>query len=113
MERRSFRITAQKNWSFPLKMSLLRIWSHSPVIRPKLRGNCPFPQNVHTRKLSEISVFCAVITGNVQILCLKNKSQINTLIPKMDPYCTLEIIPSNSKYGEFIFSLFSISKVRR
>ena len=26
---------------------------------PKLRGNCAFPQNLHTRKLGEITVFCA------------------------------------------------------
>ena len=27
------------------------------AIRPKLCGNCAFPQNFHTRKLSEITVF--------------------------------------------------------
>ena len=30
------------------------------AIRPKLCGNCAFPQNFHTRKLSEFSVFYAV-----------------------------------------------------
>ena len=29
--------------------------------RPKLCGNCAFPQNVHTRKLGEITVFFAVL----------------------------------------------------
>ena len=28
--------------------------------RPKLCGNCAFPQNFHTRKLGEITVFFAV-----------------------------------------------------
>ena len=28
--------------------------------RPKLYGDCEFPQNLHTRKLGEISVFYAV-----------------------------------------------------
>ena len=28
--------------------------------RPKLCGNCAFPQNFHTRKLGEITVFIAV-----------------------------------------------------
>ena len=28
-----------------------------PSIRPKLSRNCTFPQNVHTRKLGEISIF--------------------------------------------------------
>ena len=28
--------------------------------RPKLWGNCAFPQNFHTRKLGEITVFFAV-----------------------------------------------------
>ena len=32
-----------------------------PTIRPKLRGNCAFPQNFHTRKLGAISVFYAVL----------------------------------------------------
>ena len=30
------------------------------VIRPKLCGNCAFPQNFHTRKLGEITVFFTV-----------------------------------------------------
>ena len=30
-------------------------------IRPKLCGNCAFPQNFHTRELGEISVFYAVM----------------------------------------------------
>ena len=30
------------------------------AIRPKLWGNCSFPQNFHTRKLVEITVFFAV-----------------------------------------------------
>ena len=29
--------------------------------RPKLRGNCAFPQNFHTRKSGEITVFFVVI----------------------------------------------------
>ena len=28
--------------------------------RPKLCGNCAFPQNFHTRKVGEITVFSAV-----------------------------------------------------
>ena len=31
------------------------------AIRPKLCGNCAFPQNFHTRKLGEITVFYAMI----------------------------------------------------
>ena len=31
------------------------------AIRPKLCGNCPFPQNFHIRKLGEITVFYAVL----------------------------------------------------
>ena len=30
------------------------------AIRPKLCGNCVFPQNFHTMKLGEITVFYAV-----------------------------------------------------
>ena len=30
------------------------------VIRPKLCGNCVFPQNFHARKLGDIMVFLAV-----------------------------------------------------
>ena len=30
------------------------------AIRPKLCGNCSFPQNLHTRKLGEITVFYVV-----------------------------------------------------
>ena len=30
------------------------------AIPPKLYGNCAFPQNFHTRKLGEITVFYAV-----------------------------------------------------
>ena len=30
------------------------------AIRPKLCGNCAFPQNLHTRKLGEITVFFGV-----------------------------------------------------
>ena len=36
------------------------------VIRRKLCGNCAFPQNFHTRKLVEITVFCAVLMNNKQ-----------------------------------------------
>ena len=28
--------------------------------RPKLYGNCVFPQNVHTKKLDEVTVFYVV-----------------------------------------------------
>ena len=31
-------------------------------LRPKLYGNCAFPQNFHTRKLGKITVFYAVIS---------------------------------------------------
>ena len=31
------------------------------AIHPKLCGNCTFPQNFHTRKLGEITVFYAVL----------------------------------------------------
>ena len=31
------------------------------MIRPKLCGNCAFPQKFHTRKLGEIMVFFTVI----------------------------------------------------
>ena len=33
------------------------------AICPKLCGNCPFPQNFHTRKLGEITVFYALCTA--------------------------------------------------
>ena len=35
--------------------------SNFRVNRPKLCGNCAFPQNFHTRKLGEITVFFSVI----------------------------------------------------
>ena len=34
------------------------------AIRPKLCGNCGFPENVHIKKLGEITVFYPVITKN-------------------------------------------------
>ena len=37
-------------------------------IRPKLCGNCAFPQNFHTRKLGEIRIFCAVLDFKVWLL---------------------------------------------
>ena len=36
------------------------------AIRPKLCGNCAFPQNFHTRKLGEISVFYAVVGAEAE-----------------------------------------------
>ena len=36
------------------------------VIRSKLCGNCAFPQNFHTRKLDEITVFHAVLFALAQ-----------------------------------------------
>ena len=35
------------------------------AIRPKLCGNCAFPQSFHTRKLGEITVFFAVVGNNI------------------------------------------------
>ena len=32
--------------------------------RPKLCGNCAFPQSFHTRKSSEITVFFAVVVND-------------------------------------------------
>ena len=41
---------------------------HEKCHRPKLCGNCAFPQNFHTRKLGEITVFYAVfITKAAQL----------------------------------------------
>ena len=37
------------------------------AIRPKLCGNCAFPQNFHTRKLGEIAVFFAVIVAGLDL----------------------------------------------
>ena len=31
------------------------------AIRPKLCGNCAYPQNFHTKKLGEIAVFYALV----------------------------------------------------
>ena len=36
------------------------VCSKNTAIRPKLCGNCAFPQNFYTRKLGEITVFYAV-----------------------------------------------------
>ena len=51
--------------------------SHSPnspnfCIRPKLCGDCAFPQNFHTRKLDKIMVFYAVTRSswNITFACL-------------------------------------------
>ena len=42
--------------------------------RPKLCGNCSFPQNFHTTKLGEITVFFAVcITRRILNNCFPNK----------------------------------------
>ena len=41
--------------------------------RPKLCGNCVFPQNFHTRKLGEITVFFAVIEA---YLALRTGAQL-------------------------------------
>ena len=40
--------------------------------RPKLSGNCAFPQNFHTMKLGEILVFYAVILDVAYRLHLEN-----------------------------------------
>ena len=40
------------------KKTVIKIDSYT---RPKLCGNCTFPQNFHTMKLGEITVFYAVI----------------------------------------------------
>ena len=45
-------------WKFCGKAQL----PHSFAIRPKLCGSCAIPQNFHTRKLGEITVFYAVDT---------------------------------------------------
>ena len=37
------------------------------AIRPKLYGNCAFPQNFHTMKLDEITVFYAVVGTVMQM----------------------------------------------
>ena len=50
------------------------------VIRPKLCGNCAFPQNCHTRELGEITVFFAVIIFPFETLStLVHLSTLSTL----------------------------------
>ena len=39
---------------------------------PKLCGNCAFPQNFHTRKLREITVFFAVIMAKSRYEAILN-----------------------------------------
>ena len=43
--------------------------------RPKLCGNCAFPQNIHARKLDEITVFLAVLVR--MSLCYKKLFSLN------------------------------------
>ena len=45
------------------------------VNRPKLCGNCAFPQNFHTRKLGEITLFYAVVMLQKLQKTLKNDSE--------------------------------------
>ena len=42
------------------------------AIRPKLCGNCAFPQNFHTRKLEEITVFFVVRTVHLTVNIYRN-----------------------------------------
>ena len=47
------------------------------TIVPKLYGNCVFQQNIHTRKLGEITVYYAVIEISVNVQCVDS---IHTLL---------------------------------
>ena len=38
----------------------MKIWFNNTVNRPKLCGNCAFPQNFHTRKWGETTIFFTV-----------------------------------------------------
>ena len=53
----SLATSLQKKLSFPLSISSVTVTKSD---RPKLCGNCAFPQNFHTRKLGENTVFYAV-----------------------------------------------------
>ena len=45
------------------------VWKfYGKAIRPKLWGNCAFPQNFHTMKLGEITVFYAVSVSFIDML---------------------------------------------
>ena len=39
------------------------VYTGFQAIRPKFCGTCDFPQNFHTRKLDEITVFYAVLVN--------------------------------------------------
>ena len=39
------------------------VYAGFQAIRPKFCGTCDFPQNFHTRKLDEITVFYAVLVN--------------------------------------------------
>ena len=50
-----------------LEIQIVKMWktktktiSHCVKYRPKLCGNCAFPQNFHTRRSGEITIFYAV-----------------------------------------------------
>ena len=81
----------------PKIYSLRKIWkfhliswcgSFAEKNRPKLCGNCAFPINRHTRKLSEIALFYAVICFINISLKLQN------------------IISHLRKYKNFLFCIF-------
>ena len=65
------------NPQFPLRLG---------ANRPKLCGNCAFPQNVHTRKLGGITIFYAVTIAiflytnaeTSDFVCLKNFKERDT-----------------------------------
>ena len=52
-------------------------------IRPKLCGNCALPQNFHTRKLGEITVFYALIVIVHDQNIRNNKAITTNLKPNM------------------------------
>ena len=65
------------------------------AIRPKLCGNCAFPQNFHTRKSGEITVFFAVqflepLSANV------NSAKFSSLNVLLDSQCTFVYIIKTS-----------------
>ena len=58
---------------------------------PKLCGNCAFPQNFHTRKLGEITVFFSVYEKHAKNNLLNGKRRISGNIFEINADLTVEV----------------------
>ena len=70
--------------------------------RPKLCGSCAFPQNFHSRKLGEITVFCEVqVCWVAAASCIQNAIMNSSVIRQKDESLCVSGGKKCSFFGKF------------